>query len=42
MLYAVHKEPCKLNDVKTIFLDAIDILNALKEISIQCCNDGVY
>lgn len=42
MLYAVHKEPCKLNDVKPIFFDAIDILNALEEISIQCCDDGVY
>ena len=42
MLYAIHEEPRKLNDVKSIFFDAVDILNALKEISIQGCNDGVY
>lgn len=36
MFYTVHKEPSKLNDVKSIFFDTVDALNALKEISIQC------
>lgn len=35
MLDAVHEKTSKLNDVQTIFLQSVNVLNALQQVAIQ-------